>query len=71
MAHLLAAKYAPPTRAQTQAKTAIAFFMVSVPRTFYSTDRDAPFTGRAVRRRAQIKFKQVIVQSKFSRFMRR
>jgi hypothetical protein len=50
MAHLLAEKYRPPMRAQTQAKMATALFIVSIPIVivivFDSINGVEPFIGR-------------------------
>jgi hypothetical protein len=64
MAHLLAAKYAPPASAQTQAKTANALFIVSIPITFDSTDGVETWRERGKRYGAKIKFKKAIASGK-------
>src|SRR5664279_1330950 len=60
MAHLLAARYEPPARAQTQAKTAIAFFIASHPDHFRSIDGAQTPGMRGRRHWAEVKFRKVI-----------
>src|ERR1700688_627589 len=62
MAHLLAEKYRPPIRAQTQAKMATALFIVSIPTVivFDSINGVESFIGRGRSHWRRIKFRQVL-----------
>src|SRR3984957_7406646 len=62
MEHLLAEKYRPPIRAQTQAKMATALFIVSIPVVIVldSTNGVEPFIGRGRSHWRRIKFRQVL-----------